>query len=212
MSGGRAFVTGIGVSVPVSPGAITVKWTAGADSCMDDVYIDYRRRGRGRHADAIWVTDGGGGTFKSIWTAAPQTTTGLRVSNTSTPGRVYMMSVEHHAEREVLLENVENWSFYGLQTEENLQSPKAMAIDIVDCANLRFLNLFLYRVMAFKHTFPFGVRLRGSRRIAIRGLRCFSWGEHPFANTLLDADIERYVTPKEIARLEIRPTAQVSER
>jgi hypothetical protein len=201
--GGRTFMTGIGITIRRSPGAVALKWTAGERSCLDDAWIDSVRGGRAEESHSLWVTDGGGGTFKSIWSAAPASATGLYVSDTATGGRVYMMSVEHHRAVEVLLERAANWSFYALQTEENLNSPRAMAIDIRDSHGVRFLNYFAYRVIAHKEPHPYAVRVAGSRGIVFRGIRNYSWGANPFANSVLDAASGRYVEPREIARLEI---------
>jgi len=44
---------------------------------------------------------------------------GLYVSNTSTSGRVYELSSEHHVRNEIVLHNVSNWQIYALQTEES---------------------------------------------------------------------------------------------
>ena len=55
---------------------------------------------------SLWVTDGGGGTFKDIWTPSPYAHAGIYVSDTETPGRIYAMSVEHHVRNEVIVRNV----------------------------------------------------------------------------------------------------------
>ena len=40
----------------------------------------------------------------------------MLISHTSTPGRVYQMSSEHHVRNEVKLDHVANWEIYALQT------------------------------------------------------------------------------------------------
>src|SRR5258707_3166312 len=67
---------------------------------------------------SLWVTDGGGGTFFDIWTPSTFAQAGMLVSNTSTEGRIYEMSSEHHVRHEVQLKKVSNWRIYALQTEE----------------------------------------------------------------------------------------------
>ena len=64
------------------------------------------------------MTDGGGGTFFDIWTPSTFAQAGMLVSNTSTSGRVYQMSSEHHVRHEVQLHGVSNWELHALQTEE----------------------------------------------------------------------------------------------
>ena len=119
--GGTNIVYGIGLDVGGrNPRAVGCKWMAGARSYMNDVKFvgghgGMNTDGTGvqpynasRTADAnpdrkwdslywsLWVTDGGGGVFKDIWTASPYAAAGLYVSDTTTPGRIYGMSSEHH--------------------------------------------------------------------------------------------------------------------
>lgn len=198
--GGRCFVTGVGFRA-LAAGAIAVKWLAGERSCMDDVWMDWGKRRGPQQAHSLWITDGGGGTFKNIWSADYLAASGLFVSRTETPGRVYLMSVEHHRQVEVVLKDVANWSFYALQTEENLNSPDALAVDIINCRALRFLNLFTYRVIAQKKGHPHAVRLAAARDIRFRGIHNYSFGDHPFDHPLFDADSGRYLKAHEVARL-----------
>jgi hypothetical protein len=67
------------------------------------------------------VTDGGGGTFSGIWTPSGYAQAGFYVSNTSTPGKVYELSAEHHIRAEIVLDKVENWEFLAPQTEEEVR-------------------------------------------------------------------------------------------
>src|SRR6185436_9748619 len=67
---------------------------------------------------SLWVTDGGGGTFANIWTPTTFAQAGMFISNTTTSGRVYELSSEHHVRNEVKLDHVSNWQIYALQTEE----------------------------------------------------------------------------------------------
>lgn len=45
---------------------------------------------------SLWITNGGGGSFRDIWTANEYSSAGLYISHTDTPGRIYGMSLEHH--------------------------------------------------------------------------------------------------------------------
>ena len=67
---------------------------------------------------SLWITDGGGGTFKDIWTPDTFAQAGLYVSDTKTSGRMYCISIEHHVRNEVKIKNVSGWQFYAMQTEE----------------------------------------------------------------------------------------------
>ncbi len=87
---------------------------------------------------SLWITDGGGGTFKDIWTPSPTAAAGVYISDTETPGRIYAMSVEHHVRNEVILRNVANWRIFALQLEEESgEGPHALPVALDRCRNLR---------------------------------------------------------------------------
>src|SRR5260370_2249123 len=67
---------------------------------------------------SLWVTEGGGGTFFDIWTPSTFAQAGMLVSNTSTEGRMYEMSSEHHVRHEIQLHAVSNCHIYSLHAEE----------------------------------------------------------------------------------------------
>ncbi|MGH9724442.1 MAG: glycosyl hydrolase family 28-related protein, partial [Candidatus Acidiferrales bacterium] len=125
-AGGTNIVTGIGLYTNgINPRAVAAKWMAGSDSMMNDVRFlgghgtidpsasaaessnswkkiynnthtadpDINRRWDGQYP-SLWIT--GGGTFVGIWTPSTFAQAGLYISNTSTPGRVYELSSEHH--------------------------------------------------------------------------------------------------------------------
>ncbi len=83
---------------------------------------------------SLWVTNNGGGILKDIWTANTYASAGLYISNTSTPGKVYAMSLEHHVRQEARFNNVANWKFYAFQfEEEGREGKKAQTLDISNC-------------------------------------------------------------------------------
>ena len=59
-----------------------------------------------------------GGTIKDVWTASTYAASGLYISETKTPGRIYAMSLEHHVRTEARFHNVANWKIYAFQFEE----------------------------------------------------------------------------------------------
>ena len=67
---------------------------------------------------SLWITNNGGGTIKDVWTASTYAASGLYISETKTPGRIYAMSVEHHVRTEARFHNVANWKIYAFQFEE----------------------------------------------------------------------------------------------
>ena len=141
-AGGDNIVTGIGLYTGgINSRAVGALWMAGKDSLMDDVRFlgghgttgpdgkrvnpyssnlasdpDPRRRWDSQYP-SLWITHGGGGTFTNIWTPSTFAQSGLYISDTTTPGRVYELSSEHHVRTEIKLDQVANWELYSLQTE-----------------------------------------------------------------------------------------------
>ena len=126
-------VTGIGLTTGFANyRAVACKWMAGEHSYMNDVKFigghgtmqwiwKHKSETNKFYGDnlvngfdplwatqywSLWITDGGGGTFKDIWTANTWASNGTYVSNTSTPGRIYAMSVEHHVHNEIRFNTV----------------------------------------------------------------------------------------------------------
>ena len=67
-----------------------------------------QRKGRDRN-HTIWIHDGGAGVFKNIWSPDVWAKVGIYISDTEAPGKMYLVSVEHHLDIEVVLERVANW-------------------------------------------------------------------------------------------------------
>lgn len=235
--GGRNIVTGLGLDTgAINHRAVALKWMAGADSYVNDVrflgghgtygsdgrYLriyndtrtgdpDPRRRWDSQFA-SLWVTEGGGGTFKGIWTPSPYASAGLHVSDTQTSGRVYALSSEHHVRTEVKLRNVANWRFYALQTEaERGESPAMLPLEIEDCRDLLVANFFIYRV-DLPVPFSTGIRVARSSNLQFRGLHVYSPGKLSYDNTLVDVTHGVEVRSREIARLDVsgRPPTRVA--
>ncbi|MDR1172972.1 MAG: SMP-30/gluconolactonase/LRE family protein, partial [Bacteroidales bacterium] len=227
--GGTNIVTGIGLNTAgVNPRAVAAKWMAGAQSMMNDVRFvgghgAHKLYGQGvpvyndnRTADGIpyrtwdtqywslWVTDGGSGTFKDLWTPSPYAAAGMYISNTATGGRLYYMSSEHHVRNEVILNNVSNWRFFGLQLEEESgEGPYCLPIDIRNSSNLMFANTFLYRVSRITTPFPYAIRTENSSNLTFKGLHNYSWTKFAFENILYDATHNCNVRPAELALLKV---------
>ena len=227
-AGGVNLVNGLGIDTGgVNNRAIGLKWMAGEKSCLNDVrflgghgtydangvYLriyndtrsgdpDPRRRWDSQHA-SLWVTAGGGGVFKGIWTPSPYSSAGMFVSDTATPGRVYAMSSEHHVRTEVKLRNVSNWAFYALQTEaERHESPHMLPLEIESSSDLLFANFFIYRVDT-PIPYETGIRIADSRRLQFRGIHVYSPGKLSYDNTLVDRTSGAEIRSREIARLDV---------
>jgi hypothetical protein len=219
---GSNIVVGIGLDVGNNLRAIGARWMAGANSYMNDVKfvgghgtftpegnrVPTYNRERGEDANprkkwdvipySLWITGNGGGTFKDIWSANPQAKAGVCISDTSTEGRMYAVSVEHHVSVEIKLENVSNWRLYAMQTEEErLEGPKAIAWDMDNCHDVTIGNLWLFRMAT--SIGPFGVRLKDCRNINIKGIRCYSpSGRTTFQNPFYDVNTDKLVEAKDI--------------
>ena len=199
--GGTNIVSGLGIYTGgINPRATAIKWMSGERSLMYDIQIhggggsylppDTRSTyyaasvptGRGggpfiagrwgAQYPSIWVTRGGGGTFANIWSANTLAQGGFYVSDTTTPGHTYEISVEHHLRNEIKLDRVENWDFNAPQTEEEApSSPESVSIEINDSKNIAINNYHAYRVTRSHAPFPAAVRISNSTAIRFRNLR-----------------------------------------
>ncbi len=218
--GGTCVVTGIGLDTGGNnPAAVACLWKAGWGSMMDDVKFigghgsntpTYNADHTGdanpdRHWDSqypsLWVTDGGGGTFKNLWTASTYAQAGMLVSDTTTEGRVYEMSSEHHVRHEVQVRNAANWSFIALQTEEERgEGPFALPLEIENSHNITVANLNMYRVVSVTQPFPTAVRVTNSM-VRFRGVHCYSNCKASFDNLLVADGVE--LRQREFASLDL---------
>ncbi len=204
--GGRNHVSGLCFVGGRNPGVIQVEWLGEPTSIMEDCLFDFgghgaTEKGKGRHS-AIWVRDGGAGEFKNLWIPDVWTRDGFRVSDTDAPGQVWMISVEHHLDVEVVLERVRNWKIVALQTEENLGSEKACSLRMEQCGDIEIANLFQYRVQAIGEAHPHAAYLDRCDRVDIHGIHCFSIGPCPFDNAAL-IDNRQVIRDLEIGTLHV---------
>ncbi len=194
-------------SISVSPGPyISVLWMAGTESLMDDV--SFGGRGFGGHGGRggaqnsfqnpdIMITNGGGGIFRGNWPHGTSSSLGLHIENTSTKGKIYQMSVEHHMEVETILCNVENWEFYALQTEEeNPAGHEANAMHIENCRNILFANTYMYRVSRSIWPTTYGIIVRNSDNIKFENMKVFSQTRLAFDTAIFDEDSGVTVRPQ----------------
>jgi Pectate lyase superfamily protein/SMP-30/Gluconolactonase/LRE-like region len=230
--GGTNIVTGIGLYTNgINPRAVAAKWMAGSDSMMNDVRFlgghgtvdlnakasvssqgwtevynnthtadpNASRRWDGQYP-SLWIT--GGGTFVDIWTPSTFAQAGLYISNTSTEGRIYELSCEHHVRNEVVLDHVSNWRIYALQTEEERgESAFALPLDIRDSSNVTFANLHMYRVVSSYQPFLYAVQVSSSRNIRFRNIHCYSNSKVSFDNSVYDESHNVELRQRELAWL-----------
>ena len=227
--GGTNILIGIGLYTNgINPRAVAAKWMAGADSMMNDVRFlgghgtnkadgtrdnpynnthtadpDLNRRWDGQYP-SLWVTDGGGGTFFDIWTPSTFAQAGMLVSNTSTEGRVYEMSSEHHVRHEVQLHNVSNWGIYALQTEEERgEGGFAMPLEIDGSSNITVANFHIYRVVSSFQPFPWAIKVSSSKNIRFRNVHCYSNSKVSFDDAVYDQTHKVDIRQREFAWLNL---------
>jgi len=252
--GGDNIVTGIGLYTGgINSRAVGAMWMAGKDSLMDDVRFlgghgtngpdgkrvspysanlasdpDPHRRWDGQYP-SLWITHGGGGTFANIWTPDTFADAGLYISDTSTPGRVYELSSEHHVRTEIKLDQVANWELYALQTEgEREESASALSLDINRSKNITIANYHGYRVVRSYHPFPYAIRIYESSDIRFRNVhvdsnsamaQCDESGcrqytrssKVSFENCIFDQTLHAEVRDREFAWLDVSGRAGPSK-
>lgn len=209
--GGTNIVTGIGLYTNgINSRAVGAKWMAGANSLMDDVRFlgghgtnypgvsfatiynnthtgdsDARRKWDSQYP-SLWITDGGGGTFADIWTPSTFARAGVSISNTSTSGRIYELSSEHHVRNEVKLNHVSNWQIYALQTEEERgEGPFALPLSIANSSNITIANYHSYRVVSSYQPFLNAMRISSSNNIRLRNIHVYSDSKVSFDNSVV---------------------------
>ena len=240
---GTNIVTGIGLYTNgINPRAVAAKWGAGTHSMMNDVRflgghgtIDPNVSAREAHnawreiynnthtADAsldrrwdgqypsLWIT--GGGTFVDLWTPSTFAQAGLYISNTSTPGRIYELSSEHHVRNEVILDHASNWQIYALQTEEERgEGGFALPLEIRDSSNITIANLHMYRVVSSYQPFKNAITVAGSSDIRFRNVHCYSDSKVSFDDVLYDQTHHTEMRQREFSWLTVSGAAPQDAR
>ena len=124
---------------------------------------------------SLWITDNGGGTFKDIWTANTYASSGLYVSHTGTPSRMYAISLEHHMREESRWLDVENFKVYAMQYEEESREGRdAIAMTMDNCRHIRFANTWFYRVVRVMAPRDYGTLISGCSDVEFRNTRAWT--------------------------------------
>jgi len=190
-----------------NPRAVCVLWLAGPNSLLDDVSFGGGGGGFGQNDNQgnLIVKDGGGGIFRGCWPHDTSGKVGLRVENTSTPGKIYQISVEHHMRIETQFHNVRNWQIYALQTEEeNPAGAAANSTEITDSHDLLFANTYMYRVSRNVHPKTHAVIVSGSDNIDFQNVKVFSQTRMAFDNAVFEQGSGVLVRPQFFTRFTIR--------
>lgn len=161
---------------------------------------------------SLWITNGGGGTFKDIWTASTFATSGLYVNNTDTEGRIYAMSLEHHARNEARFSKVSNWKVYAFQLEEeSRESRYCQPLELDDCSNMVFANLYMFQVIRVNTPYPYSTRTWNCRDIEFLNLHNYAQTKYTTVLPLYDVNLDIQVRPWEITRLYISGNEKKTE-
>jgi hypothetical protein len=195
-AGGDNIVSGLGLNTGgVNARATALLWTAGATSMVNDVKFqgghgtdlydgarfnpynanatadpDPAKRWAGQYP-SLWVTNGGGGTFANIWSPSTYAYSGIYVSDTETPGRIYQASVEHHVRSEISLNRVANWELLAPQTEEEAgEGEDTVSLEIRDSRNILVANYHAYRVTRTRKPAAAAAKVYNSRDIRFRNV------------------------------------------
>ncbi len=151
---------------------------------------------------SLWITNGGGGTFKDIWTASTYSANGIYVNNTSTEGRIYAMSIEHHVRNEARFKNVSNWKVYAFQLEEeSREGTYCQQVELEDCSNMVFANLYMFRVIRLVSPYPYAVRTWNCSNLEFLNVHNFAQVRFSTDLPFYDINTELDVRPWEFTRL-----------
>ena len=150
---------------------------------------------------SLWITRGGG-TFKDIWTASTYASNGVYISDTDVPSRIYAMSIEHHVRNEVRLRNVSNWKIYCMQTEEeSVESIECQPLELDDCHDITFAELYMFRVIRVNRPYHSSVRIRGCSNLEFLNVHNFAQVKHSNDIAIFDQSKNIEIRPWELARL-----------
>ena len=124
---------------------------------------------------SLWITNNGGGTIKDVWTASTYAASGLYMSETKTPGRIYAMSLEHHVRTEARFHNVANWKIYAFQfEEEGREGPDCYMAEMSNCQNIEMVNVWMYRVIRAFMPKRIGFRIWDCKNITFRNMHNYT--------------------------------------
>lgn len=229
-SKGKNILFGLGVNTGGrNPKACGVMWRANEESYINDVKffgghgdliegtgafkMPYDEgRARDAHLERIWdyqypsllIRDGGGGIFKDIWSASPYVSAGIQIQDTSTPIKMYCISLEHHARCEIRMINASNITVYGFQSEEEkAEGEFALPIELHNCNNITFATTYCFRTVFVQKPFPYCVKTWNCTNVKFLNVHNYSQMKYTMDNFLLDVNSGIELRPWQAARIEI---------
>ncbi len=232
--GGSNYIRSIGIdTMGRNPRAAGIKWQAGEKSGLYDIKFtgghgrisagqeflpSYNRTRTWDYNEeydwdsqywSLWITKGGGGSFKNIWTACPYAAAGIYISDTDTKGTMYQVSSEHHVRQEVVLRKVENWEFYALQTEEEVaEGSHCQPLELSDCRKLLFANLYAFRVIWVDNPYDAVIRIWNCEQIEIQNFHNFTQMKYTILHAVRDMNSGKTEGEWQMALFRIGETEQ----
>lgn len=229
-SKGKNILFGIGINTGgKNPRACGVKWISNKNSYINDVKFfgghgnlvkgtgDFEMpydEGRARDArlDRIWdyqypslvIDENGGGVLKDVWSASPYVTAGLQIQNTSTPTKIYCLSLEHHQRCELRIKNASNVTIYGFQSEEEkAEGEFAQPIELQNCKDIVFATTYCFRTVFVQKPFPYCVKVWNCENIKFLNVHNYSQMKYTIDNFLFDVNSNVEIRPWQAARIEV---------
>jgi sugar lactone lactonase YvrE len=127
----------------------------------------------------------------------------MLISNTSTPGRIYELSSEHHVRNEIQIHNAANWQIYALQTEEERgEGGFALPLEITDSHDITIANYHSYRVVSMFQPFPNAIKVQNSQNIHFRNIHIYSDCKASFDDAVFSANDHLSIRNREFAWLD----------
>ena len=228
-SGKSNILFGIGIETGgKNPRAIGLKWNGDIDSYINDVKMFGGHgnlvKGTGafempynstRTADSnperMWdyqypsIVVNGGGVIKDVWSASPYVTAGITIENTDTPGKIYCMSLEHHCRHELLMNNVKNWTIYGIQTEEEVAEGEfARPIELHNCEDITFAMTYHFRTIFVNKPYDYCVKTFDCKNISFINAHNFSQMKYTIDNYLLDVNSNVEIRTWQATKIDIK--------
>lgn len=114
----------------------------------------------------------------------------------------YAVSIEHHVRNEVRFNKVSNWKVYCMQTEEeSRESTDCQPIEMDDCKDVTFANLYMFRVIRVNEPYHSSVRIRNCENIAFLNLHNYSQIKYTNNIAVFDVNKDIDIRPWELSRL-----------
>ncbi len=203
---GRNQVIGLRFNAARNSGAVALQWRSAESSLATDLLFlrTWENDGKVEQSDSLLVTDEGGGCFKNIWNPETRAVSALKISGTSTPGRVYQLSAEHHHKNEIIIENSANWTFYALQTEAHKGGEDVLPVDIKNSRNMLFANSVFYRTTGVWTPAPTAIQAADVTNLNLNGIWMHGGRPFTFDHSLIDETRNLKIPLRAFSRLSIK--------